>query len=195
VVLTVLNFDAAALSSALYDPDTDLPGVLTELAGDLAKAAPFFLGLGVTVVMDGVTVSLTAVDPHVAVTPAARLELPLPPGTFTDPSGSVVFYAHRASALAGLGVGAGAVTVGVLPAVYPVGPLVVTGLEEFTTRNQAIGVLLDEGRTPGEARTELLGRAERRGTSPGDTAQDLLDTVIGPLHTAPASPTIPDGRA
>ena len=47
----------------------------------------------------------------------------------------------------------------------------------LSVRNQAIGVLIDRGNAPEEARIELYRRASREGTSMNQTAQDILDTL------------------
>jgi hypothetical protein len=47
----------------------------------------------------------------------------------------------------------------------------------LSVRNQAIGVLIDRGNAPEEARIELYRRASREGVSMNQTAQDILDTL------------------
>jgi len=51
----------------------------------------------------------------------------------------------------------------------------VSGLAEFSVRNQAIGVLIDQGYTPDEARIELRRRATRDDVTLHDTVQLTLD--------------------
>jgi len=53
----------------------------------------------------------------------------------------------------------------------------------LSVRNQAIGVLIDRGHAPDEARIELSRRANREGITMNQTAQDILDAL-----TAPAPP-------
>ena len=54
----------------------------------------------------------------------------------------------------------------------------------LSVRNQAIGVLIDRGNAPDEARIELYRRASSEGITMNQTAQDILDTL-----TVPAPPS------
>ena len=54
----------------------------------------------------------------------------------------------------------------------------------LSVRNQAIGVLIDRGHAPDEARIELSRRANREGITMNQTAQDILDAL-----TVPAPPS------
>jgi hypothetical protein len=58
----------------------------------------------------------------------------------------------------------------------------------LSIRNQAIGVLIDRGHAPDEARIELYRRANRDGITMNQTAQHILDTVTVP---APRSWLVP----
>ena len=102
MVFSLLSLDAAVLLSALYGCGLRSTWCAHRTRRRPCQGCAVLRWPRVPVVLDGVTVSLTAADPHVAVTPAARLELPPPLGTFTDETGSVVFYEHRAAAFAGL---------------------------------------------------------------------------------------------
>ncbi|HEY4993239.1 MAG TPA: hypothetical protein VII33_14290, partial [Nakamurella sp.] len=66
-----------ALTAALDDPGTDLETILDVLVDDLSAAVSSFLGLRMTLQLDGVPVTLTAMDAGLAVTAGASLTLPL----------------------------------------------------------------------------------------------------------------------
>ena len=54
----------------------------------------------------------------------------------------------------------------------------------LSVRNQAIGVLIERGSPPEEARIELHRRANKDGITMNQTAQDILDAL-----TVPAPPS------
>jgi hypothetical protein len=51
----------------------------------------------------------------------------------------------------------------------------------LSVRNQAIGVLIERGSPPEEARIELHRRANKDGITMNQTAQDILDTLAVPV--------------
>jgi len=93
-----------ALTEALDKPGTDLQAVLSVLTDDLIAAIPSFVGLAMTLCLDGNPVAITAADPGAELATAARttLRLPLPPIAGTDPASQVVFYAADRGAFAAL---------------------------------------------------------------------------------------------
>ena len=66
--------------------------------------------------------------------------------------------------------------------------LEVGGLAEFSARNQAIGVLVELGHTPDQARLELQRRATSNSASLEQTAQDILDNLADPAVSTPLDP-------
>jgi len=73
---TLPNGDIALLTDASDDPGTDLRDVLTGFADRLAVAVSSFGGVTVTVVLDGVEVTLSVHDSDLALTSNACLDLP-----------------------------------------------------------------------------------------------------------------------
>jgi len=167
---TLFNFDLDGLTECLDKPGTDLQAVFSLLSDDLTAAVPSFLGLTMTVMLDDVPVTLTTLDPHLAVSANTCVKLPLSALTPAEPGSSVVFYAAHAGAFVDLaaevnwvGITEQVVLDGHLPsAAHPARPVGVSGLAELTEHCRAIGMLISRGRSPEEARTELLDRAERR---------------------------------
>ena len=66
--------------------------------------------------------------------------------------------------------------------------LEVSGLAEFPARNQAIGVLVEWGHIPDEARLELQRRATSNSASLEQAAQDILDNLTDPAVSTPLDP-------
>ena len=166
---SLLTRQLTALTKGLNDPGPDLEAALSTLTGQLGVAVPGFLGLTITVQSSGIPVTLTAIDPGVLGSARGCLLLALPPAPGTRAGGSVVFYAATPGAFRALieGTDPGNDSLdGVyvldhhLPLVtdlpHPVG---ISGLDEVTALNRAIGVLLARGCTLGQARTEMRRRA------------------------------------
>ncbi len=174
--------DLALLTAALDEPDTDLHAELVVFADNLAAAVPSFLGVTITVALDGVMVTLSAHDADRA-TRGASLRVPFSALVPDVMAGAMLFYAADEGAfadLAALVTGSAGVGVQVPPGEQMTSPrpgysLRLSGLTEFSTRNQAIGVLIDQGYTPDEARIELSRRATRDEATLDDTAKDTID--------------------
>ena len=64
------------LTAALEEPGTDLRDELVVFADDLTVAVPSFLGATITVVLDGVEVTLNVHDADLA--PNAKVNVPFP---------------------------------------------------------------------------------------------------------------------
>ena len=178
-----LSGHLSALTDALDDPGTDLQAVLAVLADDLTLAIPSFLGLTMSLDVGGGTITLTAVAPAAAATARATLRLPLDPMAGAGPGSNVVFYADSAGAFVDLaadtrhayGLDGQVVLDGhVASTALQPGPPGVNGLEEATVVNRAIGVLIDQGHLPDEARRELLRRGGGHPRGSLGAAQDLL---------------------
>ena len=97
-----LSAQLGALTYALEDPGIDLQAVIAELAADVTAAVPSFLGLTMTLLLDGRPVTVTAIDADLAVAAGASLQLPLDPLAGAAPGSSVVFYAGRPGAFVDL---------------------------------------------------------------------------------------------
>jgi hypothetical protein len=169
------------LTAALDEPGTDLEAVLSVLVDDLTAAVPSFLGLALTVVVDGHRVTLAAADANPPGGARASLLLPLDLLTGADPDITLVFYAGHPGAFVDLAADLrfaygldGEIRIDAhLPALTPP-PSGVAGLAEQTLINRAIGYLIIEGFDPADAATELRRRADATGRSVADTARDLL---------------------
>ena len=98
----VLSEQLSALTNALDDPGIDLAAVLGDLTGDVTAAVPSFLGLSMTLLLDGRPVTLTTIDADLAAAAGASLLLPLDPLAGAGPGSSVVFYAGRPGAFVDL---------------------------------------------------------------------------------------------
>jgi DNA-binding CsgD family transcriptional regulator len=182
---TLPNEDLALLTSALDCPGTDLQETLGVLADHLAAALPSYAGLTMRVVVDGVAVTLTAGDRHLAVTTSAHRNPRHCTPAQNDPDGMVIFSAAQAGGLADL---AAVVTRSAdgdrsIAQAHTAHSLGVSGLAEFSARNQAIGALVEQGHTPAEARIEIQRRATRTSRTLNETAQDILDTLTRSVST------------
>ncbi len=154
-----------ALSAALGDPSIDLESALRTLTSQFRGVVPEFLGLTVTVDISGVPVTLTTIDQCTVGSAQGCLLLALAPEAGFRAGDSVVLYAARPGAFSSLIARTGSSHPG-LEGVYDLDrhlPLVadlphpfgISGLQEVTTVNRAIGVLIDQGSTLREAQGEM----------------------------------------
>jgi DNA-binding CsgD family transcriptional regulator len=197
--------DLALLTDALGDPGTDLRDELTVFADQLTAAAPSFLGVTMTVVMDGVAVTLSADAAVPTPTPKATVNVSfsaLMPDDAID--GQMVFCAAEVGAFADL---AAVVTrssgakqqVAVdehLPPPRSGHAVGVSGLAKFSARNRAIGVLIDQGHCPDQAWIELHHRATRDEVTVDESARLILDHLAVTTNQVKARTTrLPAGCA
>ena len=186
--------DLAVLTAALDSPGTDLRDALGAFADNLTGEVPSLLGVMVTVVVDGVVVTLNV---HAADAPRPKASLNVPFSALVPDAmdGTMMFYAADVGAFADLAalVSRSASVSEQVPAAgqrvsLRSGPSPrVRGLAEFCVRNQAIGVLIDQGYTPDEARIELTRRANRDEATLSDTAQLILDHLAATTNRAAAA--------
>ena len=184
----VLSRDLAALTEALDNPGTDLQAVLAVLTDDLRTAVSSFIGLTMTVEVDGNQVTLTTLDSSRARTAGASLQLPLDVFGAGDTRGTVLFYAAHPGAFVDLAADSrrvlsldGQVRIDGHLTADPGHPGV-TGLTDATLVNRAIGVLLDQGFSPHQAHDELRRRAAAAAATVPAAAESLLSSI------APAGP-------
>jgi hypothetical protein len=168
-----------ALTDALDGSGDDLHAILSVLTDDLKAAVPSFVGLSVTVHVDGDAITVVAMNSRTA---AASMLLPLAPLTGLPDRSHMVFYAANPGAFidlaadtrAAYGLDGDVVLDGHLP------PPDITGLsgaDELAERsdiNQAIGVLIEDGHPPTLARRELDTRAAAAGVTVHRIAKDIL---------------------
>jgi hypothetical protein len=179
------------LTTALDDPGTDLQAILDVLIDDVSTVVSSFLGLTLTLQLDGFPVTLTAAETDLAPVSGASLELTLSPLPGGGVGGSVVFYARQPGAFVDLATdlqilcapGGRVVLDGHRPgASDPPHQAGVTGLAELGLVNRAIGVLITRGYTPIEAHAELRRRAADTLHSVPDAAADVLNSTNTPPH-------------
>lgn len=160
-ISAALAADLAVLTEALDVPDIDLQTQLHALSVNVRLAVASYVG--VTIAFDGQDVVLTA-HGEAAFTPGIATSLLIPLSTVSTglAGGTLVLYAAAPGAFVDLAADL-SYALGVDPAalvldehlVEPADVLGRSGLEALSTINQAIGVLIERGRTPESAREEL----------------------------------------
>jgi hypothetical protein len=183
-----LTADLGALSSDLDQSGDDLHGQLQRLALQVHELVPSYVGLSTTTVVDNFPLTMTIMDESVDPAEiAASATLPLSI-IDCDTQGQIVFYATRPGAFVDFAADARSLLVGValdkilldqrlsLPSNLADASSV-NGLADFSTINQAYGVLIEQGHTPEDAHTELFGIAADAGVTEAVTAQRLLAAV------------------
>lgn len=183
-----LQRDLRALSDALDLPEGDLLGLVTELAASVRLAVESYLGMSLLIASTpdlALSVFDDAADPPRALT---SLFLGLsPPGDVPAESTvlGVVLYARVPGAFVDLAADAqwlgatGAVRLDEhLPAPTDGAPN--TYLEDLSTVNQALGVLVAGGSTLDEARARLDDHARADGATRVAAARRVLAGLDGP---------------
>ena len=184
---TVLAGRLRDLAGGLGNGDDTLGAALNALVQDLDAAVSSYLGLRLTLVVDGWPITLTAFPPLDGVRPVTSLRLVLAGlGPGFDPASQVVFYAGTPGTFVDLAadftyVHGSRATVALDVELPP--PSVVPGLSgftEFATINQALGVLLERGEDLHQARATLHRRAGAAGMDlPGYAARLLEEQLPG----------------
>jgi hypothetical protein len=184
-----LTAQLSALTAALDDPGTDLETILEVLVDDLSAAVSSFLGLRMTLQLDGCPLTLTTMDADLALTAGASLTLPVGRSTDGAPGGTVVFYARHPGAFVDLAADLHRVH-DLDCDVYLDGHLPsagdqpcrsgITGLAELSIVNQAIGVLITRGYTPAGAIAELGSRAAGTPRGVPEVAEHVLASTNAP---------------
>ena len=184
-----LTAQLSVLTAALDDPGTDLETILEVLVDDLSAAVSSFLGLTMTLQLDGCALTLTTMDADLALTAGASLTLPVGRSTDGAPGGTVVFYARHPGAFVDLAADLHRVH-DLDGDVYLDGHLPsagdqpcrsgITGLAELSVVNQAIGVLITRGHTPAGAIAELGSRAAGTPRGVPEVAEHVLASTNAP---------------
>jgi hypothetical protein len=180
-ISAALVADLSALSEAL-DDDVDLETTLRHFAATATLAVPSYLGMTITIIIDGHKVRFTVAEhPGGERDVATSLLVLLADLAGGEAGSSLELYAATPGAFVDLAADLGyALQVGpdvltldthLTPAAHESG---LHGLADLTHINQAIGILLDKGHTLDGARTELQRVAHRAETTLRVAAQDLV---------------------
>ncbi len=190
----------ADLTAALDDPTVDLESTVRTLGRSARSTVDSFLGVTLTVVVDGYPFTITALDAASEATAiGTSLRVPVPGRggepelTPVAPAGTgelgsvVVFYAGAPGAFVDLAADITHAQRLPLDAVVLdadlQSPAPGLGLDELSTIHQAVGVLIARGHTPEAARVEL----ERRAISGGVDVRTAAVVVVASTEPPPRS--------
>ena len=181
-----LAADLGILTAALDEPGADVLHSLHQLGVDAQAAVPTYLGLSVTVDGSDPPFTFTTVEDDTAddVRTSLRLTLPGVGDGRASPSVALTLYAGTPGTFVDLTADLAWLT-GRPPSDFaldqhlsvPAGSDAGTYLRAASVINQAIGVLIGRGYTPGQAHRELDTQADGAGTDRHTTAQFILDTL------------------
>ncbi|MDT4928911.1 MAG: hypothetical protein QOF92_1778 [Pseudonocardiales bacterium] len=190
-----LAADLRILTEALDPPRADLEVELHALIADIRLTTRSYLGLTLTIVSAGIPFTIIAVDEPIE---PGRIRssalLPLTTLCDVEPESSMIFYAAEPNAFIhfatevsnALGLDGGAIELDTR-LTLPSRTDALSAIAAARQVNQAIGVLIERGRSPAAARGELAALAERAGTVLEVAATDLLDGE-SPATTPGAKP-------
>ena len=187
-VSAALVADLKALTDVLDEPGVDFEELLRTLAADTQRAVDSYLGLAMTLVIDGYPVTLTAIHPADI---ATSMRVPLDVLGDADPGSVLVLYAAKPGAFVDLAADL-SFALGLSPGIVildddltptNVSPGLI-GLAELAQVNQAIGILIKRGHLPDDARAELHRLADHGHTTVAAAAQEAdLDRPTRPHAT------------
>ena len=181
-ISAALAADLRNLTDALGHVETGLESQLRRLMADIRPASRSYLGLALTIVSAGVgftivTVAESVVPPVVA----ASAALSLAALCDVEPGSTIEFYASQPGAFihfaaelgSALGLTSDAVVLDqhLMPRPRSAG---LDGLPASMGINQAIGVLIDHGRTVEQARAHLDHAADRDGRTLDAAAAQVI---------------------
>jgi hypothetical protein len=156
-----LTADLAALSRALDEPDVDLETLLQAVTADLEKAVDSYLGLAMTIALNGHELTLTTYNRAQAQITSSLL-LPLGAVSGAQAGSNLVLYAATPGAFVDLAADLN-FALGLDPSAVvldhhltaPTGTDGIDGLQPWIDINRAVGVLIGRGHTPESAQAEL----------------------------------------
>jgi hypothetical protein len=171
------------LTLTLDDPGTDLKAILDVLCDDLTAAVPSFLGLTMTLNLDGGAVALTTVDSGPALVAGAWIEVALAMPRAED-AATLVCYARDPGSFVALAAdtclvgrsGHSVILEGELSTTPATAPGI-SGLDSVAAVNRAIGVLISRGDSPAQANEELRHRAAVGRHTLAEAAQQIVSTT------------------
>lgn len=177
---TALTAQLATLGSSAVE----LPHAVEKLHGMLLALVPSTLGLSITVHLSEIDLTMTTLPE--GVTPQTSLRIPLSMWANFEAGSDVVFYASTPGALVDLAAELGwALGLSITWASPPVDHVLVvdqhltpvpglSGLDDFSAVNQAVGVLLSEGRSHDVAVEDLRRAATLAQSSIGAAAKAFM---------------------
>ncbi|MET0692860.1 MAG: hypothetical protein ABWX96_17150 [Propionibacteriaceae bacterium] len=182
-ISTALSVDLKNLLRVLDLPDMDVERSLRALRFDVAVAVPSFVGLALTLVVEGQAVTLTSVEDDREFPPiGSSLRLPVEL-TATIASGSeLILYAGTPGAFVDLAADlsyalsrSSADEIQLDQHLRPISNRSgLSGVEELSMINRALGILMGAGRTPEEARVQLERQAASSGLEVAQVAAYLV---------------------
>lgn len=186
-----LSAQLSALTDALDDPGTDLSGILSVLVDDLTDAVPSFLGLQMTLELNGRPFTLNTIADGDSDAARTTLQLPLDPLAGTGPGSVVIFYAAAAGAFADLAAEAhqawgldGQVHLDQhlpardTPAGHDPPDPASDDLHRLSIVNRAVGILIARGHTPEQARDQLRRTAGQRRITESEVAEGIVRSLL-----------------
>jgi hypothetical protein len=184
-ISAALSADLTTLTNALDYPGADLEALLRQLDDDTRTVVASYVGLRVTIVVDGDPITLTTVrDLAQRDTIVSSLALRLNALRASDPGSALTLYASAAGAFLSLasdlnqafslGPDDVALDQDLTPPVDESDP---SGLDHHSVLNQAIGVLRDRGHTLDNARDELHRLARDAQTTVYAAAQQVIRAI------------------
>ena len=184
-IAAILAADLAVLAEALDDSASDLAGSLRQLVADIGLAVRSYVGLTFILNNDEQPVNFTVLEPGVtAADVVSSVLVPLSLIVGSGPEVILVCYSRQPGAFIDLAAdlawlsGRGLADL-VLDQHLSVAfePRSGGSLIAAAAINQALGVLIGQGRTPEQARRELEATASRAGTHLDAAAALVLKTV------------------
>jgi hypothetical protein len=187
-ISTALAADLAELTEALDDPGVDLRESLADVVRDARLAVRSYVGLSVTVLVNGSPITLTAFEDHVdsddiatsAFIPISGSAVagspPTEPGIviYASKAGALVDFATDLAYALDLPLAACILDAHLDPARPEPGA---TDLDLAMIIGRATGVLIERGYTPETARAELHRLADLDGGHLHHGAQAVLDSL------------------
>jgi len=185
-ISAALAADLGILTAALDEPGADVLHSLHQLGVDAQAAVPTYLGLSITVDGSDPPFTFTTLEDGAAddIRTTLRLTLPGVGDGRASPSVALILYAGTPGTFVDLTADLAWLT-GRPPSDFaldhhlsvPAGSDAGTYLRAASVINQAIGVLIGRGYTPGQAHRELDTQADSAGTDRHTTAQFILDML------------------
>ncbi|HET9648021.1 MAG TPA: ANTAR domain-containing protein [Microlunatus sp.] len=187
-----LSEQLSALTDALDDPGTDLSGILGVLVDDLTEAVPSFLGLQMTLDLNGRPFTLNTIADGDTDAARTTLQLPLDPLAGTGPGSAVIFYAAAPGAFLDLAADAhqawgldGQVHLDQhlpardTPTGHDAPGPASDDLHRWSIVNRAVGILIARGHTPEQARNEIRRAAGHRRITEPEVAEGIVRSLLG----------------